>query len=45
MSKIGIALANTSGLGPGETWKFKALVIDADADEVSSYKLDEIVAW
>lgn len=43
MSKIGTALANTSGLGPGETWKFKALVIDAD--EVSSYKLDEIVAW
>jgi hypothetical protein len=42
-NRIGTALANTSGLGPGETWRFKAPVIDAD--EVSSYDFEEIVAW
>ncbi len=41
-SNIGTALANAKDLGPGETWKFKA--ISTVTEEVGSYKFSEISA-
>jgi hypothetical protein len=40
-NKVGTAMANMNGFGPGETWKFEALALK----DFSTYKLDEITAW
>jgi len=42
-NKVGSAFDNTNGLGPRETWKFKALVMNDQ--EVESYKVEDITAW
>lgn len=41
-NKIGVALDNTSDIGPGETWAFEALIVNPE--KVASYKLDRILA-
>jgi len=30
-NQVGSAMDNTNNLGPGETWKFKALILEDDA--------------
>jgi hypothetical protein len=42
-NKIGTTFDVIDELGPGETWRFKAPVINGD--ELYDYKLDEITAW
>jgi hypothetical protein len=34
-NRIGTAMANISNLGPGATWKFKALIVQKEAASVS----------
>jgi multisubunit Na+/H+ antiporter MnhB subunit len=42
-AKIADALANTSGLSAGQSWRYEALA--ASADEVDSYELQDITAY
>lgn len=42
-AKIADALANTSGLSEGQSWRYEALA--ASADEIDSYELQDITAY
>jgi len=42
---IGSAVGNINGLKSGSTWKFKAIGLIDDPDEVARYELSEIIGW
>jgi len=42
---IGSAMDNINGLKSGGTWKFKAIGLIDDPDDVARYELSEISGW
>lgn len=39
---VGSTLANVNNLGPGETWKFKAIILE---DEARSFEIKDVTGW
>jgi len=44
-AQIGTAIDNTTNLGDGKTWKFKASSLDNVADEVDSFEVADVTGW
>ena len=44
-NNLGTALANVNNIGPGETWRFTATLLNYPSTKPTSYKLSNITAW